>query len=151
MDELVIRPSMKLIRASYTVVFIVIFVCVLAWVNVDKVHSWPPWVLLIPALLLIFPLRNHIRRNYTKITVLEDKLRFETGMLSRTTRNLQISKIQDVRVDQTLGQRLLGTGNLSIETAGETSQLTMENIDDPQSVADTILKAATQFSKGKPA
>ena len=114
MNELVIRPSMKLIRASYTVVFIVIFVCVLAWVNVDKVHSWPPWVLLIPALLLIFPPRNHIRRNYTKITVLEDKLRFETGMLSRTTRNLQISKIQDVRVDQALGQRLLGTGNLSI-------------------------------------
>jgi len=50
--------------------------------------------------------------------------------------------VQDVRVDQSLGQRLLQIGNLSIETAGEASRLTMENIDNPQQVADEIIDAA---------
>jgi uncharacterized membrane protein YdbT with pleckstrin-like domain len=63
-------------------------------------------------------------------------------MASRSTRTMEIHKVQDVRVDQSLTQRLLGTGNISIETAGETSRLTLVNIDRPQYVADRILEAA---------
>jgi hypothetical protein len=41
------------------------------------------------------------------------------GWLSKTTRTLQLSKIQDVRIDQSLGQRLLGVGDMAIEISGE--------------------------------
>jgi uncharacterized membrane protein YdbT with pleckstrin-like domain len=80
------------------------------------------------------------------VTLAGDKLRYESGALSKTTRTIQVSKVQDVRVDQSLLQRLIGTGNLSIETAGETSRLTVENIDDPGAVADAI----TEASQGQP-
>ena len=55
---------------------------------------------------------------------------------------MEIKKVQDVRVDQTLGQRILGMGDISIETAGDSSRLTMRSIDRPQVVADQILDAA---------
>jgi uncharacterized membrane protein YdbT with pleckstrin-like domain len=50
--------------------------------------------------------------------------------------------VQDVRVDQSATQRMFGIGNLSIETAGEASRLTIRNIDQPQSVADQVLAAS---------
>jgi hypothetical protein len=56
---------------------------------------------------------------------------------------LDLAKIQDVRVDQTVGQRILNLGNLTLETAGETGSLTMPNIDSPRQVADRILNATS--------
>jgi uncharacterized membrane protein YdbT with pleckstrin-like domain len=71
-------------------------------------------------------------------------LRYEEGLLSKTTRNIQLSKIQDVRVDQSLGQRMLGVGDISIETSGESSRLEVDNIDSPQGVAEEIIAASQQ-------
>jgi uncharacterized membrane protein YdbT with pleckstrin-like domain len=138
--ELVIQPTKKWIRLLYWVVFLIMCVAVGVYVNtyLDRVT---PLVLLIPALLFVFPVRAHLRQRFTKITLAGDKLHYQSGILSRTTRTIQISKVQDVRIDQTFGQRLMAIGNLSIETAGETSRLTIENIDNPQAVADTLTAA----------
>jgi len=99
-------------------------------------------VLALPALLFLYPIFGSIRRRTTKMTIGADKLRYETGLLSRSTRTIQLSKVQDVCVEQSLLERLTGTGTLSLETAGETSRLTIANIDDPQAVGDRILDAA---------
>jgi len=47
--------------------------------------------------------------------------------------------VQDVRVDQTLGQRMLNVGDLSLETAGEASRIVIRSIDRPQEAAHHIL------------
>ena len=142
MEEIVIRPSMKLIWAGYTVVFLVIFVCVFVFTNNKAFESITAWVLLLPALLLIWPLKRHVQRRFTRMTLSGDKLRYETGILSRSKRNIQLTKVQDVRVDQTLFQRMLRTGNLSVETAGETSLLTIQNVDEPDRLAEELSRAA---------
>jgi uncharacterized membrane protein YdbT with pleckstrin-like domain len=72
------------------------------------------------------------------MTILDDRLRYETGLLSRTTRTILVSRVQDVTVRQRLGQRLFGLGDLSIETAGEASRLTISQVDRPQEIADRI-------------
>jgi uncharacterized membrane protein YdbT with pleckstrin-like domain len=141
MEEIVIRPSMKLVRAGYTLVFGVIFVCVFVYANIKAFENTTAWVLLVPALLLIWPLKYHILRRFTRMTLSGDKLCYETGILSRSKRNIQLTKVQDVRVDQSLAQRMLRTGNLSVETAGETSLLTMRNVDNPDLVAEELLRA----------
>ena len=142
MEEFVIRPTMKLIRAGYTVISLIFIAAVLAYTNSAAMESVTAWVLLAPALLFLWPLSRQIRRGLTKMTIQGDKIRHESGLLTKTTRNIQISKVQDVRVDQTLFQRLLGVGTLAIETAGETSLLTIHDIDDPHGVADRVSRAA---------
>ena len=114
-----------------------------------------PWLPAVAALGLLFPIRRHIRRQAVKMTIAGDKLRYEAGLLSKTTRNIQLSKVQDVRVDQSLGQRMLGVGDISIETSGETSRLEMDNVDAPQAIADEIVAASqhhgsTQAGGGNP-
>lgn len=90
--------------------------------------------------LFFFAGVRHLRRRLTKLTVLDDRLRFEAGLFSKTTRTIELAKVQDVRVDQSLGQRMLNIGDLSLETAGGTSRIVMESIDRPQEAADHILK-----------
>jgi uncharacterized membrane protein YdbT with pleckstrin-like domain len=153
MADLLVRPTRKWIRLKYTIVFVFFAVTVGVYVNLlqDKVEAW---LLILPALLFLWPVAGSLGRRFTSIEITGDKLRYETGMMSKTTRTIQITKVQDVRVDQSFLQRIFGIGNLSIETAGETSRLTMEDIDDPHAVADSILDASRglpQPPKRKPA
>jgi uncharacterized membrane protein YdbT with pleckstrin-like domain len=107
-----------------------------------------PWILVIPVLLLVWPIRRHIAQRFTKATIAGDKLRYEVGALSKSTRNISLPKVQDARVDQSVVQRMFAVGNLSIETAGETSRLTMRNVDQPQQVAEEILAASHNTTGG---
>jgi membrane protein YdbS with pleckstrin-like domain len=151
MSEMVIRPTMKFIYLGYALVLLVVVAAVAgaylvpwpAWIP-SSVHPWLPWM---PVLLLLWPLRFHARNRLTKITILDDKLRYETGLLSKTTRTILVSRIQDLTVHQRFGQRIFGVGDLSIETAGEASRLTIPEIDRPQEIADHI----NQLSEKGPA
>ncbi|MGC9971716.1 MAG: PH domain-containing protein [Bryobacteraceae bacterium] len=140
MADLEVQPTRKWIRFQYTTVFILF--CVAVFLYVNYFPGATAWVLILPALLFLYPIAGSIRRHFTRMTFAGDKLRYQVGMLSKTTRTIQISKIQDVTVIQSLGQRLIGVGTLSIETAGETSRLTIENIDEPRVVAEELLDAA---------
>lgn len=146
MPESVIRPTLKLIKAGYAVAALLLAGSI--FVHATYLREQPfPFLPAACALLLLWPLARHARRGLTKATLTGDKLRYETGFLSKSTQTIQISKVQNVRVDRSLAQRLLGTGDIAIETAGETSRLTIANIDAPQAVADRIV-AASQESTG---
>src|SRR5580658_1878083 len=145
MEDTVIRPTMKFIKLGYAVVLLLVLACaVVFFTMIPSDNEWRdrPWVLAVPALLLIWPIRRHLAQRFTKATIAGDKLRYEVGALSKSTRNISLPKVQDARVDQTVTQRMFGVGNLSIETAGEASRLTIRNVDRPQKVDDEILAAS---------
>src|SRR4051795_4865706 len=139
MPELKIRPSAKLLIPLY-----VLAVALAVLIEVYRKDRDPSLIYLhaIPVFLLVWTAVRHMRLSFTTLTVSGGKLRYQSGILSRSTRTMEIKKVQDVRVDQTLGQRMLGMGDISIETAGDSSRLTMTSIDRPQHVADEILDAA---------
>jgi len=137
--DFTIKPTAKFLKAG-TAIAVLVFLaleigCLVSW-N-EKVGS--PWIMIAPALLLLWPAARGLRRLWTTTTVTGDRLRYEIGAISKSTRTIQLSKVQDVRVDQSLMQRLFNIGNLSIETAGEASRLTVHNVDDPQALADEIM------------
>jgi len=142
MSEMIIRPSMKFIYMGYAVVVLIVAALVVATMRLQWPPSipsaWQPWIPWLPALLLLWPLKRHLRNRLTKMTILDDRLRYQTGLLSRTTRTILVSRVQDVTVHQRIGQRVFGLGDLSIETAGEASRLTIFQIDRRQEIADHI-------------
>jgi|SRR5579862_634245 uncharacterized membrane protein YdbT with pleckstrin-like domain len=155
MADRVIRPSMKQIKVGYVLALVVIVAAVAAYAKYLDPEQYPRWLPAIAVVALLLPLRRHLRRQSVKVSITGDKLRYELGLLSKTTRNIQLSKVQDVRVDQSLGQRMLGVGDISIETSGEASRLTVRNIDSPHAVADELIAASqehgrVQQSGGKP-
>lgn len=148
MEDRVIYPSLKLIKFGYFLAVVVIVAAVIVQVNYMP-QGQQPWLLAVAVLAFVWPIRSHIRRQSTKATITGDKLRYEAGLLSKTTRTIQLSKVQDVRVDQTLGQRILGVGDISIETSGESSRLTIHHIDQPQTVADEIIAASQEHGSAQ--
>jgi uncharacterized membrane protein YdbT with pleckstrin-like domain len=137
-SDVTIRPTAKFLKAGTVlaaIVFIGLEIAYLVWWR-QQVDTW---VMILPPLILLWPLVRWGRRQTMKTTIAGDRLRYETGLASKSTRTIQLSKIQDVRVEQRITQRIFGVGNLSIETAGETSFLTLMNVDDPQGLADEIM------------
>jgi uncharacterized membrane protein YdbT with pleckstrin-like domain len=142
MSEMIIRPTLKFIYLGYAVVAVIVVACAMAATQIHwpadvpaALQTWIPWL---PVLLLLWPLKRHLRNRLTRMTILDDRLRYETGLLSKTTRTILVSRIQDVTVHQGVGQRMFDVGDLSIETAGEASRETIHNIDRPQDIADVI-------------
>ena len=142
MAEMIIRPTMKFIYMGYVVVIVIVVALVVAMERIPMPSqipsAWQPWIPWLPVLLLLWPVKRHLLNRLTKMTILDDKLRYERGLMSRTTRTILISRVQDVTVHQRVGQRLFGVGDLSVETAGEASRETIVNIDRPKEIADHI-------------
>jgi uncharacterized membrane protein YdbT with pleckstrin-like domain len=141
-SDLTIRPTAKFIMVR-TVFSVLVFLAVeIAWYTQWRGNEQFQFVPFVVFLVLIWPLPGAVRRQLTKTTISGDRLRYETGAFSKSTRTIQLSKLQDVRVDQSVAQRMFGVGSVSIETAGEASRLTIAGVDNPQGLADEILNRA---------
>jgi uncharacterized membrane protein YdbT with pleckstrin-like domain len=145
MSDIVIRPSMKLIKAGYVCALLVVGAAIFVHYKY-LVHQYPdqkyPYLPIVSLLVLLWPIKRHLQRQTVKLTLAGDKLRFETGLAAKSMRIIQLPKVQDVRVLQSFGQRIFGVGDISIETAGENSRLVVENLDRPRELAEQITDAS---------
>ncbi|HLI86876.1 MAG TPA: PH domain-containing protein [Bryobacteraceae bacterium] len=148
MSDLTIRPTAKFLKAGTiltAVVFLAIEIGYFAYWRGNQNLALLP---LIAPLIFVWPAARWLRLRSTQAVVTGDRLRYQTGIGARTTRTIQLSKLQDVRVDQGLWQRILNIGDISLETSGEASRLTIGNIDRPQAVADELLNRSHLSTAG---
>jgi len=146
LKDIVVHPTLKFVHAGYLCALLLI----VAGFILER-EFWddgPWWAPLVLCVLLLWAATRHMKRLAMKLTVSSDKLRFETGILSKSTRTIQLGKVQDVRVDQSLKQRIVSVGTLAIETAGEASRLVIHDIDAPQVLADEIMRRAELMVTG---
>ena len=147
-----LRSSLKFVKLAYVFDIVLAVAIGVYLVAVPDHPEGVAWTLLVPAVLLFFTMVRHVRRRLSKITVTGDKLRFEEGLFSKSTRSVELVKVQDVRVDQSFWQRMFNIGDLSLETAGGSSRIEMDSIDGPQLAADHILELARaqRGTEGRP-
>jgi len=91
-------------------------------------------VFFIPSIL------KHIRLTYTFYTLTPTKLEIQTGLLSKSRRNVPLRHIQDVFVSETFKERLIGIGDIMIDTAASESTIRLDNVHEPRKYADLILE-----------
>jgi uncharacterized membrane protein YdbT with pleckstrin-like domain len=133
-----VRPTMIFIKLGYAlaVVGALILVFLLALINVPAYISIP-----LALALLMIPAYFHIKRNMIRYTLTDSKIEIDTGLFARTTRNIPLSKIQDVTVSASILQRLLGFGDLIVDNASELGGSTvLHNISKPRHYADVLLR-----------
>jgi len=146
-SDFTIRPTAKFLMVRLIVTALVFLALLtfyfISWRDKEGTYLVP---LIAPIIFIPVAIRA-FKRRLTKVTVVGDRLRYESGLAAKTTRTIQLTKVQDVRVDQRPSQRMFGVGDISIETAGEASRLTIPDVDNPQFIADEILnrsQAATR-------
>ena len=102
-----------------------------------------PWYVSLPIAmgLLLIPAYYHLKRNMIRYTVTDAKIEIDYGLIARTTRNIPISKIQDVTVSASIWQRLLGFGDIVVDNASEIGgTTTLHNINNPRHYAGLLLR-----------
>ncbi|MGE0882381.1 MAG: PH domain-containing protein [Blastocatellales bacterium] len=90
-------------------------------------------------LCFIRPLYRHILHNYTVYTLTTVKIEIRSGIFSKTSRNIPLRHVQDVTVSETFKERLIGIGDVVIDSAAVEGKILMSNIKDPRKYADLIL------------
>ena len=137
MEDCTIHPSMKAIRVGYLLAAVVAAGGVWA---IGKYAADPPnWLFFLPLVAFLLPLKGHLMRRLITLRIHDNHLTLETGFFSRMRRTVDMAKIQDVTVQQTLGQRMMGVGDLMLESAGESGAMAIQNLDRPRDIADAII------------
>lgn len=133
-----VRPTLIFIKLGYVLAVIAAIgiVFLLAMIPVSPYIS-----ILLGLSLLLIPAYYHLKRNMVRYTLTDSKIEIDTGLIARTTRNIPLTKIQDVTVSASIPQRLLGFGDLLIDNASEFGGTTvLHNISKPRHYADLLLR-----------
>ena len=105
MEDLVIRPSTKIVMASYVIAALVtIGGIVAARLLFPDSPYW--WLGAIPGFGYEMAIVvRHLGLLMEKLTISNERLRYESGFISKSTHTIDLGKVQDVRVDQNVKQR----------------------------------------------
>ena len=80
---------------------------------------------------------------FTKYTLTSDKLKIDRGFLTRQHDEVRMYRVLDVSVKQTLGQRIIGVGDILVRTSDRTLRdFTMKNIKNVLTISDLISEMA---------
>ena len=137
-----VRPTLIFIKLGYALAVVGAIGLVILFSLLPVTVQPPIYISILLALaLLLIPAYYHLRRNMVRYTLTDSKVEIDTGLIARTTRNIPLTKIQDVTVSASIPQRLLGFGDLLIDNASEIGGTTvLHNISKPRHYADLLLR-----------
>jgi len=147
-----IRPAFLFVGVRYVVaavVWLVAAALIAAATSWLQMPIWAGAIAVVLAGLLIFlkPLLAHIDRQRHLFTLTDHKFEVQYGLLSTTTRNIPLAKIQDVTVTASLIDRMLGMGNIVVENASEIGgQVVIAGVTDPKRYADMLLNQLRRWN-----
>jgi len=136
-----VRPTLLFVKIGYVAaivgaILLTILLAMISFIDIPIYVSLP-----IALALLLIPAYYHIKRNMLRYTLTDSKIEIDYGLIARTTRNVPLSKIQDVTVSASILQRILGFGDVVIDNASEFGGSTiLHNINTPRHYADLLLR-----------
>jgi uncharacterized membrane protein YdbT with pleckstrin-like domain len=123
---------------------------IFAWILASVLLIWflPTGTALLIALVsALFPLYEYINWKHNLWAVTNLRVVDESGFFSRYSKESPLDKINNVEYDQSFIGRLLGYGNVDIQTAAEMGETTYQLIHHPKLLKDTITHAQEEYKK----
>jgi uncharacterized membrane protein YdbT with pleckstrin-like domain len=140
-----IGPTLKFVYIGYVGAVI----AALLLVGILGVLGLTAWIAVLLGLaLLLVPAYYHIQRKLVSYTLRDTSIEIDSGLISRTTRNIPLRRIQDVTVSASVMQRLLGFGSVVIDNASEDGgKVVLANINTPREYADILLRQMRRLDR----
>lgn len=97
-------------------------------------------LLLIPVfgIGLLILLGWHLKNKASKLTVRENGILFEKGLLSKERSEVTISSVRTVKIKQSFFNRIFGVGKVEIYTAGDSPEIIATGMPDPNKIRELI-------------
>jgi uncharacterized membrane protein YdbT with pleckstrin-like domain len=146
----VLRPTMIFVYFWYAAAaaLVILASALTATLAPESIQGWTAFYIILGIGLLgfIIPVYKHIMRRREVYTLTNFKLEMRYGLIAKDVRNIPLSKIQDVTVSRTVWQRLLGLGDIIIDSASETGRIHLNDIHNPDYYADQILATLRRWN-----
>jgi len=93
-------------------------------------HRIVQWIIIAVAVVLVFwfTVLRYLRWVTTRYVLTTDRLIIRTGILARHGRDVPLNRINDVSFSETLFERILRSGTLVVESAGERGQISLTDV-----------------------
>ncbi len=142
-----ITPTVKFVMVGYLAAIVAAFLLVaLVSIFLPVVGSVP--AVIVGIALLLVPAFYHIKKKLVRYTLTDTMIEIDRGLISRTTQNIPLRRVQDVTVTASMLQRLLGYGDIQIDNASETGgKVILDDIDSPKKYSELILKQMRQLDR----
>jgi len=150
---LLLHPHWKiLLRPTLVLVLVAVVAAVLVVVIPQGSYAAPGraavGVVAVVAVVAWFAI-PFLRWQTTTYELTTRRLRLRRGVLSRSGRDFPLIRISDVSFSHGLVDRLLGCGQLVVESAGERGQIRLENVPKVELVQRTLYRLADEH-RGAP-
>jgi uncharacterized membrane protein YdbT with pleckstrin-like domain len=108
------------------------------------------WIVVGAGLLLFvaYPLREFIRWVTSHFVVTNERIVHRQGLIAKTSMEIPLQRINDVRFHQSILERTVGAGDLIIESAGTEGQEVFADIRRPETMQRTIYERAEAREAG---
>jgi uncharacterized membrane protein YdbT with pleckstrin-like domain len=106
--------------------------------SVQTVAGWA-WAIL-AVIWVVWLLIKYFQWQYTHFVVTDDRVIFRTGTLSKHGVEIPLERINNINFDQSVFERLIGAGDLNIESAGREGQSHFEDVRHPDGVQQEIYR-----------
>lgn len=90
------------------------------------------------AIIIWYPLRRVVAWATSHFVVTSDRVIHREGLIAKRSMEIPLEAINDVRFDQGVFERIIGAGDLIIESAGERGRQLFSDIRAPEEVQKTI-------------
>ena len=87
-------------------------------------------------------LLNPIETHAIRWVLTTERLRVVRGLLNRSTEEIELTRVRDVAFEQSLAQRALGIGNVTVVGTDATApEVVLHDVDEPEQVKELIRQA----------
>ena len=97
-------------------------------------------LILIPVggLGLLILLTWHLKNKASKLSVSDNEILFEKGLLSKERSEVNLSSVHTTKVKQSFFNRIFGVGTIEIYTAGDSPEIIASRMPDPNKIRELI-------------
>jgi len=136
------RPHWRVLFYPAVALVLIVFVTVLLISFVPDSTDWLRYIVLAIALValvrwVVTPL---IRWATSQYVVTNRRVIVRTGIVARQGRDMPLQRINDVHFDVGIIDRMLGCGDLIVESAGETGQMLIAAVPDVELIQREIFR-----------
>ena len=143
------RPHWSLLFWPSVVTVLVLAGCVAVVVLWSSAPVWMAWVLLGFGLAALANLlARYVSWRTKSFVVTSQRIVYRTGIVRRTGREIPIGRVQDVTYHQTVVERIVRAGSLTVESAGRQGQDPFPAIRRPDEVQSLINRVVGQATGG---
>lgn len=114
--------------------------------SVADAPSWTGYpILAIVALTFVWLVLRWLRWTTTNFTVTNDRIVYRSGVLAKKGREIPLDRVNDISFAQSVFERVIGAGDLMIESAGQQGQERYTDIPHPSKVQNVIYREMERF------